>query len=407
MNSTMEIPELDADDVAAATFAATAQRCVGTDVVIIAVDGASLNPTERPWNRADGARGGASPGVRAIQVLTAVGMHPDGTPLGLLGQGWWIRTEIGASKQARDRDPEEKETWHWLTLLESVRELCYAYCSRPWFQLDQAGDAWLLLLAARYEDIYLTIRAAHNRRVVADHITEEPISLWPIVSREPSLGQVSLDLPAEPGQPLRTATVELRTRPVTVKAKNKKTNRVHLIDVFAVLAREVEPPAEGVEPLEWMLLTNRPTAGLDEACAVVLAYTYRWTSDTILKTWKAGAGLDPDTTLSFDGDSRTLALLLASLAVRAQRLLSMVYEDPDRPALDEFTADELNALISTRMRPDLHRDTITIAQAARWLAELGGTSTREAARSLDSFALSRGLELLEPLDSALQELRRS
>lgn len=406
MNSSPETPQFDVDDVAAATFGATAQRCVEVDVVIVPVDGASLNLTDSPWDRTAGAGGAQSVAVRGVQVVTAIGLHPDGAPLGLLGQAWWARAEAPSLKQARDRDPEDKETWHWLRLLESTRELCFAFCCRPWFQFDQVGDAWPVLLTARYEDIYLTVRAAHNRRVVADHITEEPISLWPILAREQPLGTFTVGLPGSSGQQPRRAKVEVRTRPVTVKAKNKKTNRVHLIDVFAVYAREVGSPPGDEEPLEWMLLTNRPTEGFQDACAVVLAYTYRWTTEEIQRTWRAGGGLDQDTIHTFQGDSRTLAILLATLAVRARRLLWIIQEDPQRPANEEFSAAELDALLATRMRPDLGQDTLTVEQVTRWVAELGGSSKRAAASPPNPRSLSRGLELLTPLDSTVQELLR-
>ncbi|WP_164673767.1 transposase, partial [Pseudomonas viridiflava] len=57
--------------------------------------------------------------------------------------------------------------------------------------------------------------------------------------------------------------------------------------VNGVLARE-EGAAEGVEPLEWLLLTSLPVATLEQARTVVERYGARWCIEVFFNVLKNG-----------------------------------------------------------------------------------------------------------------------
>jgi hypothetical protein len=98
-------------------------RCAGLDVVIVPVDGSSLDITDDARVRGTGTIGARAIGARGFQAMNAIGVSPDGTPLGLLGQAWWSRPAKAPCRPARSRPVDEKETRYWLSVLESVRVL--------------------------------------------------------------------------------------------------------------------------------------------------------------------------------------------------------------------------------------------------------------------------------------------
>ena len=56
------------------------------------------------------------------------------------------------------------------------------------------------------------------------------------------------------GQPPIAATLAVRTLPVTLRPPKRKA-KMPAVPVWAVVAREIDPPA-GVDGLEWMVLTT-------------------------------------------------------------------------------------------------------------------------------------------------------
>ena len=63
-----------------------------------------------------------------------------------------------------------------------------------------------------------------------------------------------------------------------------------------MIAREVDaPPGEdppGEEPIEWILLTNRPVESAEAAREVVEDYACRWMVEDYHKAMKTGCGIE-------------------------------------------------------------------------------------------------------------------
>ena len=83
---------------------------------------------------------------RGLEVMTAMALLPDGTPVGPCGQAWWApptKAKKKLSKKAREKLPvADKETRDWLDVMAEARELfaCEAPKTRLWFQLDRHGE---------------------------------------------------------------------------------------------------------------------------------------------------------------------------------------------------------------------------------------------------------------------------
>jgi hypothetical protein len=73
-------------------------------------------------------------------------------------------------------------------------------------------------------------------------------------------------MPAREGQSARTAKMRIAAAPVTIPAPAhpRGEHRDGPLSLWVVVAVEIDPPA-GVEPLEWILLTNVPVLTLRPA----------------------------------------------------------------------------------------------------------------------------------------------
>jgi hypothetical protein len=131
---------------------ATARRAANQAFTFVAVDGSSLALVDRGVCKDFGSLGALSEGGRGSKGISALGISPEGVPLGLFSQVWWARTQ--ASKQSskerrrrkRKRKVEDKETRYWLTALGDASARAQGKQARLWFQLDREGDNRNILL---------------------------------------------------------------------------------------------------------------------------------------------------------------------------------------------------------------------------------------------------------------------
>lgn len=63
------------------------------------------------------------------------------------------------------------------------------------------------------------------------------------------------------------------------------------LQVQMVLAQEVDAP-EGVEPIEWLLLTTMEVNSFQQACQQVAWYAQRWTIEVFHRTLKSGCNVE-------------------------------------------------------------------------------------------------------------------
>ena len=89
-------------------------------------------------------------------------------------------------------------------------------------------------------------------------------------------------------------------------------------------------------------------------------------------------------------------IMLAAVAVRIERLKLLSRKEPERPASDEFSPTELQAIVLLRFgnkaRRQVPEGTVpTIKQAVQWLAEIGGYTGKSSGGPPGSVTIGRGL----------------
>ena len=169
--------------------------------------------------------------------------------------------------------------------------------------------------------------------------------------------------------------------------------------VWAVLAQEIDPP-EGVEPLEWMLLTTVEVKHKDDAFQRLSWYARRWGIEVYHRILKSGCCVE-ERQLE---NSRRLTNCLAIDLIVAWRIFHMVAmgeQTPDVPCTIYFTPSEWRALatfvLKTKVPP---RHPPNLNEAVRMLATLGGHLGRKHDGHPGAEVLWRGMARLADIDAA-------
>jgi hypothetical protein len=328
--------------------------------------------------------------------MTALALTPDGVPLGVLGQQWWMRSFEREPK--KERTPiEQRETKHWLTVLDRAATALrqYAPQTRPWFQFDRGGDCADVLLHALELGVDVTARSCYDRVVTGGR-------LWSKAAAGRFLGSYQLRI-AEPGKRRRIATLCVRAREVEVhlfrgRLKPALKKRMHVVEV-----RE-RRRAGGIC---WRLLTTMPADTFQQAMAIINAYTLRWRIEDFHLAWKSGACGVEQSWMRKPEHFYKWATILSAVAARLERIKLLSRTEPERSALDEFTRDEIDAAIALRKPKGISLGaTPTLGEMTRWVADIGGYTGKSSGGPPGIRVLGYGLERVTTVALAIASIRK-
>lgn len=410
----VENANVDPKEVGRATFRATARRVPeGTEHLVVPVDGSTMAVPWATGTDAFGPLGSSSQGTRGMQVMSAIALLPDGTPLGLAGQIWWVRSETKdkTGKEPKPNRPlREKETQHWLHCIDEVRKAHsdVGSSTRLWFQLDAGADFGEMLhwaaheATSGHEPCWVTIRAAQDRRLSKEE-NGWIRYLWERCGEQPILATKTVHVGANANRTERDAEIAVSATPVTVPVKDAHGRRQEA-KLTAVLATEVNTTPSGEDPIEWLLLTNRPVLTPEDALEAVDSYARRWTIEPFHRVWK-------ETCRAETNQFRTpwplviWATILAAVAMRIQRLTHLARTSPHLPATEELTQNEIDATIALQ-QPEGFRlgDVPTIGEAVEWIALQGGYRKRSGPPGPK--VIGRGLVRVEIAAETLASIRK-
>jgi len=299
----------------------------------------------------------------------------DGALLGLLGAS--LHERHGGQKASRKERPvTEKESGRWLEGTRPAAAAKAAGAVTVTGVADREGDFYEAF-ALRDPQVDLLIRATQDRRLDAAD------KLFARIAAMAELGRVKLDLPPVPGRAARTAILALRAGPVRLpRPQRRRAARIPglapFVDVWAIEAREIDPPAQA-EPLHWRLLTTHPVADFAAAKQQVAFYRRRWIIEELFRTMKTkGFNIEAvqiaDTAPFFNMATATLiAAVEVMQLVRdrdglAQRPLEDVFDAEDMPLIAAVSA-QLEGKTERQKNPHPH-DRLAFAT---WVcARLGG-----------------------------------
>jgi hypothetical protein len=402
-------PAVDGDAVVAAMSEASARRCDAHPFVFIGVDGSSLTVTDDAGTKDLGAVGPYGAGGRGLKVITAYAVSPRGVPLGCCAMRWWARRRrLRKARPSYERPTREKETQHWLDAIDDsmARLAAQAPGTRAWFQLDREGDSWNKLEHLERGGGLFTVRSNRDRRV---RTARGRSTLREVLGRQQILGSYALEVPGNHGRRERLASMTIRAAVVTLDLRDKATGRTWPRRMTAIWVRESRTTPGSEKPIEWLLLTNYVVDSFEAAKLVVFGYAQRWRIEDFHKTWKSGVCDVESAQLRARSNLIKWATLLAAVAARAERLKHLARETPDEPASIELSAAEIQATIllkkKQKSRVEVVPDTMpTIAQATRWIADLGGYTGKSSGGPPGSITIGRGLRDVQVAAAVIEAL---
>jgi len=322
---------------------------------------------------------------------------PDRLCLGVLDAQWMVRDPetFGQSVATKKKRPlEEKESYRWPTAFAQIcQHAALMSSTRLVYVADREGDIYELLEAGQDAAADLLIRSSQDRAL------EDGRHLHAAVAATSALGTVDVAVPRADGRPARSARLTLRSARLTLRPPYRKEKRLEPIAITIIRAQEENPPA-GVEPLDWILLTNRSATTLDEAHTLLRWYVCRWQIEIYFRILKAGCGIENLQLETFKRLQVAIAIYLI-IAWRIHFMLSLGRDCPDLPCETLFDREEWQAAWIVSKRTEPPTEPPKLQDMIRIIASLGGFLGRKGDGEPGPQTIWIGLDMVRHFVTAL------
>jgi hypothetical protein len=341
------------------------------------------------------------PGGRGLKMHSTLAVTAAGQTMGLLTQQIWAREprRKGRAQRRRQRPPQDKESYRWQDHAAAARAAVPADLTVV-HVADREGDIYQWLAAPRPALTHLLVRVAQAHRVVVHGPDEQRGPLAEVVRAAPVLGRHTITVPRGDDKPSRSATLAVRLQAVSVQPPRHAPKRAQLrpVPVWAIEACEESPPA-GTTAVCWRLVTTEPVQTWEEALRALREYTLRWLIERLHYVIKSGCRVER---LQLDTAERlaTALAVYGQVAARVLRLLYLSRQQPETPAVTEFSPEELVVLEGYQRTPSRGgpaEPVQTVGQAVRLVARLGGHLGRKGDGPPGAKVLWRGLQALHDM----------
>ncbi|MGH7888268.1 MAG: IS4 family transposase [Candidatus Binatia bacterium] len=263
-----------------------------------------------------------------------------------------------------------------------------------WIKMgDRGADIFDHLYECQKQNQRFVIRARQDRVLLTED-GKRAGKLFEIVRATASCGELELELRARPRQAARRAQLHVSFTPLILRAPQvagQGPGAREPIVCMAVRIWEPHPPT-GVDPLEWILLTDLEVANFGQACEVVQMYATRWLEEEFHKAIKTG--MDAEGTQLKTAEAWFAVVAMKSVA--ALRLIEMrerMRLTPEAPAESSGLSElELEVLRARSGKP-----LATVAEVALAIGRLGGHLNRKRDGLPGWITLWRGWQVLQTL----------
>ena len=295
-----------------------------------------------------------------------------GVPIGLMGQRVSTRLEKKSEKsdhEKRSRPIKEKESYRWLETMKTAAENGPEGVTLIHIA-DREGDIYELYALADQTGERFVIRATHNRRSTENTLIMDELSKSAVA------GKVKVVIPEN-----HKTKVKEREAVLSVRYKSFYVRKPHFLlrekglppslKLNLISITEEEAP-EGIEPIEWLLMTNLELNTVQDAIQAVDYYRQRWKIERFHFVLKSGCEIEKIQQRSVDAIEMVL-LMYSIIAIHIMMLTYTARTAPDTPCSLIFSNDEWKTLYRaanlTRQAPNTP---YSIADAVRFVAKLGG-----------------------------------
>jgi len=267
---------------------ATLERAKEFPVVLCVQDTTELDFTGR--SQLQGLGPLSSKFSLGLHIHPTLAITPDRLCLGVVDQWTWVRDAEdhgGKDRQHRLlRSLEEKESLRWV---EGYRRVCDWQSTlsqtRLVYVADGDSDLFELFEEGETGEADWLIRASQDRALADGGLLKATLREAEI------LGTLEFDLPASAQRAKRHVVQTLRVARLKLRPPYRPDKKLPVVEVTAILAWEETPP-EGVEPIEWLLLTNLEIPSAQDAREKVQWYVCRWQIEVYFRILKSGCRVE-------------------------------------------------------------------------------------------------------------------
>jgi len=400
---------------------ATAQRMAGCgDTVLVMQDTVFFSYGKHVKTRGLGPIGKSNAAHdRGLVMHNALTFTTSGVALGIVSQNIWARGEIPEEDYQEKIERlqvtaiEEKESSKLLVALKETVARAPAGVTVVTVA-DRESDFFEFLTHTKELRAKYLIRARSDRKLVPED-SEGCARMHEALGDASALGTITVQVPGNGSRKPRTASIEVRVAQVTIQppprrgTHAKASGSVEPVTVTLIGATEQSPPA-GCESITWVLLTNLPVKDFESAKEKVQWYARRWGIEIWHKVLKSGCKVE-DCMLEEAERLKRYLTLFSIIGVRLMHVTYLARAQPDLPATEVFSQEEVEALhirVTKASPPD--DPAPTLREVVRMLGKLGGHLGRKCDNEPGVTVLWRGWTSLygtvETLRAYKHSLRR-
>lgn len=384
-----------ADLVLSPHVQATVERGKAARLLIVAHDTSEFEFDSTCDARSIGYTSAGRAGFYAHFSLAIDAGSPYPEPLGVVGLKQWNRTKKPSPKGesttrkrsgAQCAKQEERETSRWHEKAIEVGRL-FGEEARPIHVMDREADSFAIfseLLGAKQSFVIRITRRQRRAKQAADPDSDSWSTMTAVAEGAATVANRDVHLArrvhkARKGGPRTRAAFpprDERVASLSISAERVRISRPrygsaeHPKELELNVVRVFEPnPPDGAEPVEWLLVTDRPVDTVEDILGVVDIYRRRWLIEEFIKALKTGTAYMERRLESGHALYNMMALSIP-IAWRLLSIRAQARNSADAPADETFADDEITVLRRFSSRKLSPRPTVKEAYLA--IAGLGG-----------------------------------
>lgn len=338
------------------------------------------------------------PPLMGLVLHNTLAITSEGECLGLLDQKIYKRADedLNKTQSNKTRPIEKKESYRWIEVVKKISSACSA--SNIVYVCDREGDIFEFFSEVVHQSRHSFLIRAGKDRIVGERCPRssqvyENTSLWNFMQTQHTAGQIQIELSERQHQPARKAHCSVRFAPITYTPPYRRpaARSTELLEVplYAIWVKEDKAPT-GVEPIEWMLLTNIKVDTFEDACEKLSWYKARWHIENYHKVLKSGCNIEKSK-LNHADKLEKFATLMSVIAARIYQLKLMGRNKPMAPCTTILHEEEWKILYrfihKTKAIPP---QVPTAKEVMFWIAKLGGFLGRKGDGNPGSIVIWRG-----------------
>jgi len=351
----LQTPDVTYEQLIGPHVAQTRAEASKQQQVLLIQDTTEVDYQQHPTTTGLGPIGNGTHHGYLLQSVLAV-VPQSRQVLGLMHQEPFLRQPAPKGETKRQREQRERESQVWE---RSVQAIGTPADGVQWIHVgDRYSDMFSFLWLCRQQQCDFVVRAAQDRCVerlleqadaplpprshhqprAGQPAVAKPQHLFDVVRGWSAVGEQDLHLEASKPTKARVAHVVLSFGCLRLlPPEHQQASQGRPLVVWVIRVWEPEAP-EGVEALEWILLTSVPTATLAQAWQRVDWYRARWIVEDYHQGLKTGCSIELRQLQSYEALRRLLGLL-APTAVRLLQLRAVARETPERLASEILPTD--------------------------------------------------------------------